>query len=334
MNKKILIGIAVFVGLTAIGFGIFQSSAAQANPTYSVDEIKAVVTSQYPGTITEVELEKKGKTATYEVEVIYEDKEYEIKLDGNTGEILKLKEGGPVAMKDTDGAGTEVEEMDIVKPEEDVEKETPEEVEPKETPKETDKSNQAVTKEEDVKTTVTSKQNESVSKHDYHDKYNHKNKYNNKNKSKYYKEKYKDKQQKHEESSIGIEKAINIALGQFPGTVTEVELDRDNGRLIYEIEVISSGMEADFDIDAKTGEIISVEKQNTDKYAPGKTVIDMKQAIAIAQKEFSGTVTSVELDKDNDQFIYEIEIKSGNDEADFDIDAYTGKILSIEIDND
>ena len=63
------------------------------------------------------------------------------------------------------------------------------------------------------------------------------------------------------------------------------------------------------------------------------TVIDINEAVNIALNEFKGTVTDVELDEDDGRLIYEIEMESGEEEAEIEIDAYTGAILVIEIDD-
>ena len=61
-------------------------------------------------------------------------------------------------------------------------------------------------------------------------------------------------------------------------------------------------------------------------------IITKAQAIAIAQQKANGTVTEVEYDSDDSE--YEIEIKNGNIEYNFEIDARTGAILSYEEDID
>ena len=40
----------------------------------------------------------------------------------------------------------------------------------------------------------------------------------------------------------------------------DVDLDRDNGKLIYEVDFNSDDTEYDYDIDAETGEVISADK--------------------------------------------------------------------------
>lgn len=61
---------------------------------------------------------------------------------------------------------------------------------------------------------------------------------------------------------IGVEKAKAIALAKVPGaTIVKAEFDTDDGVPIYEIELVKGNYEYDFEIHAKTGEIL---KQETD----------------------------------------------------------------------
>lgn len=82
--------LSVLLGLSAMGVGILHSSATEASPKLEEQEIRDVIGAQYPGTITELELEKDGSGAVYEAEIDDNGTEYELKLDGDTGEILKL----------------------------------------------------------------------------------------------------------------------------------------------------------------------------------------------------------------------------------------------------
>ena len=58
------------------------------------------------------------------------------------------------------------------------------------------------------------------------------------------------------EKVITVEEAIAIAMKQAKGTVTDVELDDDDGRVHYEIEIEDGTYEYEFEIDAITGEIL------------------------------------------------------------------------------
>lgn len=59
---------------------------------------------------------------------------------------------------------------------------------------------------------------------------------------------------------IMIEDAIDIARKQVPGQVVQAELENKSGRLIYEVDVITSeSVKYEVKIDANTGEVIEVE---------------------------------------------------------------------------
>ncbi|MFD1386312.1 PepSY domain-containing protein [Oceanobacillus oncorhynchi subsp. oncorhynchi] len=68
--------------------------------------------------------------------------------------------------------------------------------------------------------------------------------------------------------------------------------------------------------------------------AENDAVISHEEAMEIAKKEFPGEVTDLEMDSDDDILVYEIEIINGEDEATIEINAYTGNIVSLEIDLD
>lgn len=67
------------------------------------------------------------------------------------------------------------------------------------------------------------------------------------------------------EHFISEDDAVNIALKKFAGNVVAVELDEDDGRYVYEIEIISGGKEAEFEIDAKTGKWLDVKSMMNEK---------------------------------------------------------------------
>ena len=62
-------------------------------------------------------------------------------------------------------------------------------------------------------------------------------------------------------SDIGVDKAKEIALAQVSGAsasdITKANAEMDDGRYVYEVEIVYDQMDYDFEIDAATGEIIS-----------------------------------------------------------------------------
>jgi uncharacterized membrane protein YkoI len=59
---------------------------------------------------------------------------------------------------------------------------------------------------------------------------------------------------------VPIERVINEARSSFPGTITEVELEQERGRPIYEVEIAGAdSREIEVKYDARTGEELSRE---------------------------------------------------------------------------
>ncbi|TFD99471.1 PepSY domain-containing protein [Jeotgalibacillus salarius] len=64
------------------------------------------------------------------------------------------------------------------------------------------------------------------------------------------------------EDYISQEEAVEIALAEVEGTLDSVELDHDDGRAVYEVEIETGNGDdddAEFDIDAVTGEILEMD---------------------------------------------------------------------------
>jgi uncharacterized membrane protein YkoI len=206
MKKKVLAAIGALTVAGVIGFVYSESGVVKAEPSLSQDDIRKKVMEQYPGEITELELEKKGNREIYEVEIKLEGKEYELKMDGDTGEVLKLE--GKVPTKDDGQSSVKVEgaEKDS-KPNSNV----------------ADQNKQPVNKENDSKKTSPSTK-----------------------------------------TVISTEEAKKIALSNFAGDIKELELDEDDNRLIYEIEIVNGNRKAEIEVDAYTGAVLVLEIETDD----------------------------------------------------------------------
>ncbi|KON89620.1 hypothetical protein AF332_24230 [Sporosarcina globispora] len=140
---------------------------------------------------------------------------------------------------------------------------------------------------------------------------------------------------------ITIEEAKKIALTEAEGRVESIELERASGEQYYEIDIENGKEDFDIKINALDGEIISIDKDRDDdddndqseKEISGENIISEQKAIEIAEKEVNGTMKEIEKDEDDGRILYEIELKTTNGEADVDIDAATGKVLKVEIDD-
>jgi len=166
---------------------------------------------------------------------------------------------------------------------------------------------------------------------------------------------------------IGKDKAKSIVFKDAGVSSSKVsalgiELDADDGILVYEVDFRYGNKEYDYEINAKTGKIIDKEvevdddykesttkpstNQNTNNNTSNKTntnststYIGKDKAKSIAFKD-SGVDSikvrdlEVELDKDDGVYVYEVSFEVNNTEYDYKINAKTGKIIDKEIDRD
>jgi len=151
---------------------------------------------------------------------------------------------------------------------------------------------------------------------------------------------------------LTVSQAKSIALKAVEGKVDDVDLERRNGQTFYEVEIDRKGKpDVTVRLDAYTGKVLAVvnddDYDDDDDYrengtgnsssasASNEVKLTVAQASNIALKQVTGgKVTKVELDRDNGRYVYEIELKTAQGEADVDIDANTGKVLSFDQDFD
>ena len=141
-------------------------------------------------------------------------------------------------------------------------------------------------------------------------------------------------------TAVTEEQARETALSHAGLTADQVtfvrsELDRDDGRLMYDVEFYTSDYkEYDYEIDAATGEILSydydAEGYSYQPNATPGTAITAEQARAIALAEVPGAAESdiyeFETDRDDGRLEYEGKIIYNNTEYEFTIDGYSGAI--------
>ncbi|MCS0672764.1 PepSY domain-containing protein [Cytobacillus firmus] len=140
---------------------------------------------------------------------------------------------------------------------------------------------------------------------------------------------------------ITVEEAKKIALSEAEGRVESIELERANGKQYYEVDIENGKEDFDIKVHALDGEVISINKERNDdddddqseKEVNRENVISEQKAIEIAEKEVNGTMKEIEIDEDDGQILYEVELQTNKGEADVDIDAETGKVLKVELDD-
>lgn len=255
MMKKYILGTGVAVVAIVLVISLFSNNSSHADGVLNHKEVKELVSSQYPGEIIELELDRENNRLFYELEVVNNEYVYEIKVDAKTGEILRLKEGRMLTQDIVDENNVAQEDDNNDKAEESktavVTKEQPKNTTQSKTTTKTEtnkETNKTVTKsgpKQQVK--QTSQQAQAPKKTEQ--------------KAQQPTQKQEQKQEQ-KRTIISREQAIQIALSEFSGVVEDVELDDDDdygGRLVYEIEIERGDEEAEIIIDAMTGEVLLIE---------------------------------------------------------------------------
>jgi len=139
---------------------------------------------------------------------------------------------------------------------------------------------------------------------------------------------------------ISVKEAKEIALSKAEGYVEDIELEREHGKDFYEVEIENGDKDFDVHIDAYTGTVLAIEEDDDqdddwvgENQSSKQTFITEQEAVRIAEKAANGTVIEMDLDEDDDRFIYEVELKTKHGKAEMDIDATTGEVLEMEYDD-
>mgnify|MGYP005999084775 CR=1 FL=1 len=62
------------------------------------------------------------------------------------------------------------------------------------------------------------------------------------------------------EAALTVDQAISIALAEVPGQVTETEIEKEDGKLVWEISVLDNQNQTfELEIDANSGEVLEKE---------------------------------------------------------------------------
>ena len=133
-------------------------------------------------------------------------------------------------------------------------------------------------------------------------------------------------------AAISEQQAKDIVKKETPnGQITKFKLDRENGRMVYEIEVMDGNIERDYEIDAETGAIVKLEQEqknhgNNNSVNNPKIYYDKAKEIALKNSK-NGKFKEIELKHKNGVLVYDVEIAEGFMDREFLIDANTGEIL-------
>ncbi|WP_406497465.1 PepSY domain-containing protein [Streptomyces sp. NBC_00846] len=136
---------------------------------------------------------------------------------------------------------------------------------------------------------------------------------------------------------VTVGDAVAAAVGAVPGTVTEAELDDEDGGLVWEVDVYGSDRAwHDVTVDAGNGKVlgkhVADDDDDRDLHAPRSASVSLNAAVDAALRATPGTVTSIDLDDDHDgrsggALHWEVDVR-GKDgkQHELNVDARTAKV--------
>ena len=143
-----------------------------------------------------------------------------------------------------------------------------------------------------------------------------------------------------ERAGVSASKAANVS----------VEMDYEDGVMVYQVEFKYGGYEYDCDVNATTGAVVKYEKETDDdsqkkstqndttstqsnESTSGGISKDKAKEIALSHAGVSANKISdysIEVDTENGIKIYEIDFKAGGYEYEYDINATTGSVMRCD----
>lgn len=119
----------------------------------------------------------------------------------------------------------------------------------------------------------------------------------------------------------------------------KVEFDYERGIPVYEVEFYVENTEYDYEINANTGEIISIDQEiegfrpstdsTTGEYLPEEQIKEFALNHANVRAE-DAQFAKIKFDFEKGIAVYEVEFYTSNMEYDYEINATTGEILSFD----
>ncbi|MBA8759374.1 hypothetical protein GWK87_03400 [Staphylococcus schleiferi subsp. coagulans] len=134
------------------------------------------------------------------------------------------------------------------------------------------------------------------------------------------------------------EDAIKTAQKSFDGDVKKIEYKNDHGEWVYEIGLFKGNKEAEIKVSDKDNKVIHKEQEtehemDNEKAIQYQDAISFKEAVQKAQKKYDGDLKQWQLNQDDGQFVYEIELSSKQGEQEITLDAKSGDVLKQDKDN-
>lgn len=121
--------------------------------------------------------------------------------------------------------------------------------------------------------------------------------------------------------------------------IESINLEKERGRYVYEIEGFDSTHEYSAEINAETGHASSVHSEKLDHDDQNETalnldgIISRNEASSIAEKHAKGKSYEWKLENEHGKTYWDVEVKDGHRNSEVKIDAHSKKVISVENDD-
>ncbi|MGG3452246.1 PepSY domain-containing protein [Domibacillus aminovorans] len=159
-----------------------------------------------------------------------------------------------------------------------------------------------------------------------------------------------EQKQLEKKTKLTKQESVDIALKEVQGSASDVELEDEDGVIIYSVEVTDDqGQKHEVAVDANTGKILKIEADDEEsekedgeendkeeqKQLEKEATVTKEESIAIALKEVPGKVKDAELEDEDGVVVYTVDvIDDKGEEKEIVVDAKSGKVLKVEVEED
>lgn len=116
-----------------------------------------------------------------------------------------------------------------------------------------------------------------------------------------------------------------IIKEQYNGNIKKISLNTNREEPVYQIEIVNDKEHINLLIDAINGEVLSEIQGDTEQ---DSSLLTKEEAITIAKKKLNGTVDEVSFYDTSDGGYYLVEIEGNDKDAEIQIHAVSGKVIS------
>lgn len=150
-------------------------------------------------------------------------------------------------------------------------------------------------------------------------------------------------------AKITTEKALEIAKKHSNTSndvmVEKIKLDKEHGKMIYELKFNDGNKKFEYEVDANTGEVLDFSEEEVYRYSYNENIenrytdvskerLSREKIVKIALEKVKGAkeedIAKLALDIDYGYEVYEVVIYLNNIRYEFDLNSRTGEVISWE----